>query len=123
MDDENYKKAEKLANIAEKILLVSVGLMITIHIGFFISTFDLEWVISFVVIPLYIVGLVVAIIARNTCKDCAKAKKVLKCYIIISIVLIVLIVAFIIVVAILCDGCEKTFDCNGCFDTFLKCPG
>ena len=60
MDDENYKKAEKLANIAEKILLVSVGLMITIHIGFFISTFDLEWVISFVVIPLYIVGLVVA---------------------------------------------------------------
>ena len=41
MDDENYKKAEKLANIAEKILLVSVGLMIIIHIGFFISTFDL----------------------------------------------------------------------------------
>ena len=118
MDDENYKKAEKLANIAEIILLVSIVLILAV----FFSISELNWIIMIIALPLYMTGFVIAIIARDTCDECAEAKFVLKYYIIITIVLVVVATICILVVAA-CNSCMSTFDCNGCFDTFLKCPG
>ena len=61
MDDENYKKAEKLANIAEKIMFVSVILLIS----FLASLGNLSRIILLVAVPLYLTGLVIAIIAKD----------------------------------------------------------
>lgn len=117
--DDNFEKSEKLAKIAEKILFVSTVLILAV----FFSISELNRIIMIIALPLYMTGFVIAIIARNTCDECAKAKFVLKYYIIITIVLVVVATIFILVVAALCNSCESTFDCNGCFDTFLKCPG
>ena len=123
MDDENYKKAEKLANIAEKIMFVSVILIIS----FFASLGTLSSIILFIAVPLYITGLVIAVIANDKCNECKKAEAVFNAYLKVTIVLVVTIIIFIIVVVAVCNSCansfEEAFNCNGCIDSCNKCPG
>ena len=123
MNDENYKKAEKLANIAEKILFISVILIIS----FFASLGNLSRIILLIAVPLYLTGLVIAIIAKDKCKECEKAKRVLDNYLDVTIALIVIITIFVILAVAICNSCansfENAFNCDGCIDTCNKCPG
>ena len=123
MNDENYKKAEKLANIAEKILFISVILIIS----FFASLGNLSRIILLIAVPLYLTGLVIAIIANDKCKECEKAKRVLDNYLDVTIALIVIITIFVILAVAICNSCansfEDAFNCDGCIDTCNKCPG
>jgi peptidoglycan/LPS O-acetylase OafA/YrhL len=114
--DDDLEKSEKLANIAEIILFISVILILAVFFG--IGKLTLIIMIS--ALPVYLIGYVIAIVARNTCKECTKAKEVLKCYNIVTIVLIVLVINFVLFFVVLCKGCESALGTDGIFDEFLN---
>ena len=124
-DEEKSKKLAKrsLICLAVDFILAFVWFFSYELFGFSVHKV-VNKAIALIWLPVYIIGLVLSMTARNTCKECEYARKVSKAYIIITIILAVIIIGILILVAMLCSNLDKcNNDCNGCFESCNNCPG
>ena len=119
-NNENNIKAKERAKIALVLLVVSICIPLVALI--FIEQSEIFLAVGIIIsIPLYIIGLVLAIIARKTSSECEYAKNVSKIYIVSVVILGVLLLITIITIIRCVNSCN--YDCNGCVDTCNSFPG
>jgi hypothetical protein len=117
-NNENNIKAKERAKIAMILLVVSICIPLVALI-FIEQSFMFVCIAILISIPMYIIGLVLAIIARKTCDTCEYAKNVCKVYITSVIVLGVLILILILSFIKCVNSCKLDCDC-GEVDSFCR---
>lgn len=112
-NNENNIKARERAKIALVLLVVSICIPLVALI--FIEQSEIFLAVGIIIsIPTYIIGLVLAIIARKTSSECEYAKNVSKIYIVSVVILGVLLLITIITIIRCVNSCNP--DCSGCDD-------
>jgi uncharacterized membrane protein len=125
MDDDNYKKAEKRAKRSIAFMVFSIILLI---ISFAMLTNGSDTlkaigniIASIIVFPMYITGFVLAINAKNTCKECETAQKSAKLYIAITVIGGIILACIAVAIIWACSTCS--LECGGCLDFCQSFPG
>lgn len=125
MDDDNYKEAEKRAKRSIAFMVFSIILLI---ISFAMLTNGSDTlkaigniIASIIVFPMYITGFVLAINAKNTCKECETAQKAAKLYIAITVIGGIVLACITVAIIWACSTC--LLECGGCLDFCQSFPG